>query len=103
MLIPILLPSCSSSSSSFFFLLLHLRREWLEVKLIHISWFIIRNNRGNLGETLLFISKNIRDIFILWQSPLLSNLTYVIIFMAINNTIEMTILQSVFYSYGINI
>ena len=29
--------------------------------------------------------------------------TYVIIFMAINNTIEMAILQSVFYSYGINI
>src|SRR3954468_2028327 len=48
------------------FLLLHLRREWLEGKFLHISWFIIRNNRGNLGETLLFISRNIRDIFILW-------------------------------------
>src|SRR3954470_2337192 len=31
------------------FLLLHLRREWLEGKFLHISWFIIRNNRGNLG------------------------------------------------------
>src|SRR3954462_13742086 len=48
------------------FLLLHLRKEWLERKLLHISWFIIRNNRGNLGETLLFISRNRRDIFILW-------------------------------------
>src|SRR4051812_19901211 len=48
------------------FLLFHLRREWLEGKFLHISWFIIRNNRGNLGETLLFISRNIRDIFILW-------------------------------------
>src|SRR3954470_16431271 len=48
------------------FLLLHLRKEWLERKLLHISWFIIRNNRGNLGETLLFISRNIRNIFILW-------------------------------------
>src|ERR1041385_8787651 len=48
------------------FLLLHLRKEWLEGKFLHISWFIIRNNRGNLGETLLFISRNIRDIFIIW-------------------------------------
>src|ERR1043165_7295128 len=48
------------------FLLLYLRKEWLERKVLHISWFIIRNNRGNLGETLLFISRNIRDIFILW-------------------------------------
>src|ERR1041384_4236440 len=48
------------------FLFLHLRKEWLERKLLHISWFIIRNNRGKLGETLLFISRNIRDIFILW-------------------------------------
>src|SRR3954469_2496952 len=49
-----------------FLLLLHLRKEWLEGKFLHISWFIIRNNRGNLGETLLFISRDIRDIFILW-------------------------------------
>src|SRR3954470_3757687 len=48
------------------FLLLHLRREWLEGKFLHMSWFIIRNNRGKLGETLLFISRNIRNIFILW-------------------------------------
>src|ERR1041384_829248 len=33
------------------FLLLHLRKEWLEGKFLHISWFI---------------SRNIRDIFILW-------------------------------------
>src|SRR4051812_28791889 len=51
---------------SLLFLLLHLRKEWLERKLLHIFWFIIGKNRGNFGETLLFISRNIRDIFILW-------------------------------------
>src|SRR4051812_2138961 len=91
-MIPILLPFFSSSSSSSFSSY-SLRREWLERKLLHIFWFIIRNNRGNLGETLLFISGNIRDIFILWQSSLLSNLTYVIIFMEINNTIDMTFFE----------
>ena len=54
------------SFNSVSFLLLHLRREWLERKLLQIFWFTIRNNRGNLGETLLFISGNIRDIFMLW-------------------------------------
>src|ERR1043165_4480386 len=47
---------------SLLFLLHHLMREWLEGKFLHISWFIIRNNRGNLGESHRFISRYIRDI-----------------------------------------
>jgi hypothetical protein len=39
-------------------LILHFfRRERLERKLLHIIWFIDRNNRRNFGGFLLFINK----------------------------------------------
>src|SRR5215213_8875 len=40
---------------SLLLLLFPFRRERLERKLIHITWFIIRNNRRNLGGYLSFI------------------------------------------------
>jgi hypothetical protein len=39
-------------------LLLLFRRERLERKLIHIIWFVDRNDRRNFGGLLLLINKN---------------------------------------------
>jgi hypothetical protein len=51
-------------------LLLHLlfRRERLKRKLLHITWFVDRNDRRNFGGFLLLINKNKTHIspIIIW-------------------------------------
>jgi hypothetical protein len=67
-------------------LLLLFRRERLERKLLHITWFVDRNDRRNFGGFLLLINKNITHIspVIVWQSLILYNVLYVSICEAID-------------------
>jgi hypothetical protein len=80
-------------------LLLLFKRERLEMKLLHIPWFIDRNDRRNFGRFPLLINKNKTHIspVIVWQSLILYKVLYVSICVAMINTIKMATMQDAIY------